>query len=47
MPTSLEEESLKTYDRFVAGREEVDSGQKPWYKRALGVLCFRLRQTLP
>jgi ketosteroid isomerase-like protein len=30
MPTPIEREALETYDRFVALRDEIDAGRKPW-----------------
>lgn len=30
MPTPLEQEARDTYARFVAARDEVDAGRKPW-----------------
>ena len=30
MPTPLETEAHETYARFVAARDEVDAGRKPW-----------------
>ncbi len=30
MSTALEKEGLETYDRFVALRDEIDAGDKPW-----------------
>ena len=30
MPTPLENEARETYSRFVAARDEVDAGRKPW-----------------
>ena len=30
MPTPLEIEARETYARFVAARDEVDSGRKRW-----------------
>jgi hypothetical protein len=34
MPTAVEKEARETYERFVALRDEIDLGRKPW--RALG-----------
>jgi hypothetical protein len=30
MPGSIEKEALQTYERFVALRDEIDEGKKPW-----------------
>jgi hypothetical protein len=30
MPTPIERESRETYERFVALRDEIDAGRKPW-----------------
>jgi hypothetical protein len=30
MSASIEKEALATYARFVALRDEIDTGEKPW-----------------
>src|SRR5258705_11302440 len=30
MPTAIEREARETYERFVALRDQIDAGDKPW-----------------